>query len=60
MIEFLFALVVLVFVLWLYIFLPWGMAITRGRSAIVWVLISLAGTPLFAIPLLLALGNVED
>ena len=60
MLDFLFTLIVLAFAFWLYIFLPWGMAITRGRSAIIWVLISLACTPLLAIPFLLVLGNAED
>jgi hypothetical protein len=60
MLEFVAVLAVLVFVLWLYIFLPVGMATARGRSAFIWVLISLVGSPLLAILLLLALGNAQD
>lgn len=43
--------------LWLYIFLPAGMAERRNRSALVWVLISLFGSPILAVLLLLALGK---
>lgn len=49
----------LFFVLWLYIFLPAGMAERRGRSQLIWVLISLFGSPILACLLLLALGNAE-
>lgn len=44
-------------VLWLYIFLPAGMARRRNRSAFIWVLIGLFGSPILAVLLLLALGN---
>lgn len=44
-------------VLWLYVLLPAGMARRRNRSAFIWVLISLFGTPILAVLLLLALGN---
>ncbi|MCW9042318.1 MAG: hypothetical protein OQK05_03145 [Pseudopelagicola sp.] len=60
MLEFVVLLAALVFVLWLYIILPAGMATARGRSAVIWVLISLVGSPLLAILLLLALGNAQD
>ena len=60
MFDFLPLLVALVFVLWLYIFLPCSMAVSRGRSAILWVLISVVSTPLLAILLLLALGNAKE
>lgn len=44
-------------VLWLYVLLPAGMAKRRNRSALIWVLIGLFGSPILAILLLLALGN---
>lgn len=44
-------------VLWFMIFLPAGMARKRNRSAVIWVLISLFGSPILAVLLLLALGN---
>lgn len=44
-------------VLWLYVLLPAGMARRRNRSAFIWVLIGLFGSPILAILLLLALGN---
>ena len=50
-------LVCLWFVLWLYVLLPSEMARRRNRSAFIWVLISLFGSPVLAILLLLALGN---
>lgn len=45
------------FGLWLYVLLPADMARRRNRSAFIWVLISLFGSPILAILLLLALGN---
>lgn len=45
------------FVLWLYVLLPAGMATRRNRSAFIWVLIGLFGSPILAVLLLLALGN---
>lgn len=45
------------FGLWLYVLLPADMARKRNRSAFIWVLISLFGSPILAILLLLALGN---
>jgi hypothetical protein len=45
------------FVLWLCVLLPAGMARNRNRSAFIWVLISLLGSPILAVLLLLALGN---
>ncbi|MAM61429.1 hypothetical protein [Maritimibacter sp. UBA3975] len=44
-------------VVWVYFFLPAGMASRRNRSPVIWVLISLVGRPLLAILLLLALGE---
>lgn len=44
-------------VLWLYVLLPAGMARRRNRSACIWVLIGLFGSPFLAVLLLLALGN---
>jgi hypothetical protein len=46
-------------VLWLYILLPAGMAERRSRSQLIWVLISLFGSPILACLLLLALGDAE-
>lgn len=48
---------VLWFALWLCVLLPADMARNRNRSAVIWVLISLCGSPLLAVLLLLALGN---
>ena len=53
---FLFALFI---VLWMYILLPAGMAGRRNRSQLIWVLISLFGSPILACLLLLALGDSE-
>ncbi|MAO26230.1 MAG: hypothetical protein CMN19_01985 [Roseovarius sp.] len=53
-------LISLVFIIWLAIFLPASMARTRGRSAVLWVLVSLFLSPLLAILLLLVLGDVRD
>lgn len=44
-------------VLWLYVLLPAGMARKRNRSAFIWVLIGLFGSPILAVLLLLALGE---
>ena len=52
-------LIALFFVLWLYILLPAGMAERRNRSRLIWVLISLVGSPILACLLLLALGDAE-
>ena len=60
MFEFVVVLAALVFLLWLYILLPAGMASDRNRSPFVWVLISLVGSPLLAILLLIALGDAID
>lgn len=43
--------------LWLYVLLPVSMARVRNRSAFIWVLIALFGSPILAILLLLALGK---
>lgn len=43
--------------LWLYILLPARMANDRNRNAVIWVLISLVGSPVLAILLLIALGT---
>ena len=51
---------VLFVVIWLYIILPAQMAETRNRSTVIWMLISLVGSPLLAILLLLVLGNVPS
>ena len=46
-------LIAIAFVVWLYILLPAGMAERRNRSRIIWVLISLVGSPILACLLLL-------
>lgn len=48
------------FILWLYVLLPADMARRRNRSAFIWVLIGLFGSPILAVLLLLALGNSPD
>lgn len=53
------SLVALFIVLWLYILLPAGMAERRNRSRLIWVLISIFGSPILACLLLLALGDAE-
>ena len=53
------ALLALFVVLWLYILLPAGMAERRNRSQLIWVLISLFGSPILACLLLLALGDAD-
>lgn len=53
------ALFALFVVLWLYVLLPAGMAERRNRSQLIWVLISLFGSPILACLLLLALGDAE-
>lgn len=52
-------LLALFIVVWLYILLPAGMAERRGRSQLIWVLISLFGSPILACLLLLALGDAR-
>lgn len=42
---------------WLCVLLPADMAKNRNRSALIWVLISLFGSPILAILLLLALWD---
>lgn len=50
----------LIFAGWLYIYVPATMASNRNRSAIIWVLISLVGSPLLAVLLLFALGDAAE
>ncbi len=54
---FLFAIIGLAFVIWLWIIVPMNMAQNRNRSALIWVLIAIVGSPLLAILLLYALGD---
>lgn len=54
-----FGLFALFIVLWLYILLPAGMAERRSRSQLIWVLISIFGSPILGCLLLLALGDAE-
>lgn len=48
------------FGLWLFILLPANMAKARNRSATIWVLISLFGSPILAVLLLIALGRAPS
>ena len=41
----------------IFIYLPAKMASNRNRNALVWVLISLFGSPILAVLLLIALGD---
>lgn len=50
-------LLILAFCVWLAIIVPYQMAIARDRDGVAWVLVSLLGTPVTAILLLLALGT---
>lgn len=52
--------IALIFILWLYIFLPVKMARKRGRSTIGWVLLFLIISPLWGIILLLVLGDSKQ
>lgn len=56
----LFGLAVLWFTLWLFILLPARIAEARGRSALVWVLLSLIFSPFFAIFFLWLLGDAGN
>ncbi len=47
-------------VVWFFILLPAGMAERRNRSQLIWVLISLVGSPILACLLLLALGDDRE
>jgi hypothetical protein len=55
--QLVFLLAALLFLLWLFILLPAGMATNRGRSAFGWVLVSLLFSPILACLLLWLLGN---
>ena len=48
------------FVIWLFIQLPYRMALRRNRDGYVWVAISLIGSPFLAIVLLLIAGDSEN
>ncbi len=54
------ALLALVFVLWLYIFLPASMATSRGRSALGWVVLTLMFSPIITVIALLVLGPTVE
>ena len=60
LIGFLFALLVMVLMIWIGFVLPANMATDRGRSPGIWILISLVGSPPLAILLLIALGDAPD
>lgn len=47
----------LYFIVWFFILLPSRMAETRGRSTVVWVLVSIFFSPFLAIFLLWVLGD---
>ena len=53
-------LLILFLTLWFCIFLPAGMAIRRGRSALGWVLMAWITTPVVAIITLLIVGDSPD
>ena len=57
--DFIFMTVAVVIAIWLWIFVPAQMAKRRHREVGIWVLISLAGSPLLAILLLIALGDAD-
>jgi hypothetical protein len=44
---------------WLCILLPAQLAATRGRSAVIWVILTIFLSPLLTIPLLLIFGRVK-
>lgn len=52
--------IALIFILWLYVFLPIKMAKKRGRSAIGWVLLFWIISPLWGIIVLLVLGDSKQ
>lgn len=52
--------IALIFVMWLFIFLPAKMARKRGRSAIGWVLLFWIITPFWGIIALLVLGDSKQ
>ncbi|MEM9970512.1 MAG: hypothetical protein AAF762_05390 [Pseudomonadota bacterium] len=49
----------IVFLVWLCIVVPMNMAKSRGRSALLWVVVSLLVSPLVSIVALYALGDAE-
>ena len=53
-------LAILFLAIWFCIFLPAGMALRRGRSAIGWVLMAWITTPVVAIITLLIVGDSPD
>ena len=53
-------LISLIFVMWLFVFLPAKMARKRGRSAIGWVLLFWIITPFWGIIALLVLGDSKQ
>jgi protein-S-isoprenylcysteine O-methyltransferase Ste14 len=54
------SIVALVFLFWFSIILPASMAASRRRNWFVWICISVVGTPLLAILLLIALGDAPE
>lgn len=52
--------IILALIIGLVVLLPASMARDRNRSALMWVLISIVGSPLLAILLLIALGNAPN
>jgi hypothetical protein len=60
LLAFFFGVALLWFTLWLYILVPARMARSRGRSAVVWVLLSLIFSPVLAIFFLWFLGDAAN
>ena len=56
--EVIIPLIACLIVIWLVLILPWQMAEKRDRSGFLWVVISIMLSPVVAILLLLALGEV--
>lgn len=52
--------IALIFILWLYIFLPAKMARKRGRSAIGWIFLFWIISPFWGIIVLLVLGDSKQ
>ena len=59
MMNLIFMLAVGGFMVWFAILLPHRMATKRNRDGIAWVLVSLCGSPFFAIFMLWALGEKD-
>jgi len=58
--EFLIPVLLLAFAVWIVFVVPASMAKRRNRSAVLWILVSLVGSPLLAILLLFIFGPKTD